>query len=98
MMRDRRLPSVERIGWGILGAAWVAGLAGIPAIEASRNGRLGSIASRDPDRARGLASRHSFARGGASYDSVIHHPEGDAGYVPMVNSFHREWAFCALAG
>src|SRR6266852_5722591 len=97
MMRDRRLPSVERIGWGILGAAWVAGLAVIPAIEASRNGRLVSIASRDPDCARELASRHSFARVGASYDSVIDDPEVDAVYVPLVNSLHRQWTLRALA-
>ena len=88
---------MERIGWGILGAAWIAGLAVIPAIEASRNGRLVSIASRDPDRARELASRHSFARVGASYDSVIDDPEVDAVYVPLVNSLHRKWTLRALA-
>jgi xylose dehydrogenase (NAD/NADP) len=69
----------------------------IPAIEASRNGRLVSIASRDPDRARELASRHSFARVGASYEAVIDDPEVDAVYVPLVNSLHRKWTLRALA-
>ena len=69
----------------------------IPAIEASRNGRLVSIASRDPDRARELASRHSFARVGLSYDAVIDDPEVDAVYVPLVNSLHRKWTLRALA-
>ncbi len=96
-MRDRRLPSVERIGWGILSAAAIAGSAVIPAIEASRNGRLVSIASRDPDRARELASKHSFARVAESYDAVLEDREVDAVYIPLVNSLHREWTLRALA-
>jgi len=88
---------VERIGWGILGAAWIAGIAVVPAIEASRNGRLVSIASRDPARARELASRHAFARIAESYDAVLADREVDAVYVPLVNSLHREWTLRALA-
>lgn len=68
----------------------------IPAIEASRNGRLVSIASRDPARARELATRHSFARVAASYDEVLDDPEVDAVYIPLVNSLHREWTLRAL--
>jgi predicted dehydrogenase len=68
----------------------------IPAIEASRNGRLVSIASRDPARARELASRHSIARVAASYDAVLDDPEVDAVYIPLVNSLHREWTLNAL--
>src|SRR5260370_692357 len=89
--------AVERVGWGILGAAWSGGLEVIPAIEAWGNGRLVSIASRDPNRARELASRHSFARVGASYDAVIDDPEVDAVYVPLINSLHRKWTLRALA-
>ena len=68
----------------------------IPAIEASRNGRLVSIASRDPARARELASRHSIARVAASYGAVLDDPEVDAVYIPLVNSLHREWTLNAL--
>jgi xylose dehydrogenase (NAD/NADP) len=88
---------VERIGWGILGAAWIAGIAVIPAIEASRNGRLVAIASRDPDRAHELASSHTFARVAESYDTVLEDHEVDAVYVPLVNSLHREWTLRALS-
>ena len=69
----------------------------IPAIEVSRNGRLVSIASRDMNRARELASRHPFARVGASYDSVLEDSEVDAVYIPLVNSLHKEWTLRALA-
>jgi predicted dehydrogenase len=88
---------VERIGWGILGAAWIAKIAVIPAIEASRNGRLVSIASRDSARARELDSSHPFARVAASYEAVLEDREVDAVYVPLVNSLHREWTLRALA-
>src|SRR4029077_8822379 len=100
--RPRRCPArgrdiaADRVGWGILGAAWIAGLAVIPAIAASRNGRLVSIASRDAARARELAARHSFARGAASDDAVLDDPEVDAVYIPLVNSLHREWTVRAL--
>ena len=69
----------------------------IPAIEASRNGRLVAIASRDPDRARMLASQHSFERVAASYDAVLDDREVDAVYVPLVNNMHLEWTLRALA-
>jgi xylose dehydrogenase (NAD/NADP) len=81
----------------VLGAAWIAGRAVIPAIEASRNGRLVSIASRDPDRARELASRHAFARVADSYDAVLEDRDVDAVYIPLVNTLHHEWTLRALA-
>ncbi len=68
----------------------------IPAIAASRNGRLVSIASRDPNRAQEVASQHSFARVGASYDAVLDDREVDAVYIPLVNSLHRRWTLRAL--
>ena len=81
----------------MLGAAFIAGRAVIPAIGAARNGRLVSIASRNPDRARELASRHSFARVAASYEAILEDHEVDAVYIPLVNSLHREWTLKALA-
>ena len=85
------------MGWGILGAAWIADRAVIPAIAASSNGRLVSIASRDAERARDFASRHPFARVAGSYDAVLEDREVDAVYIPLVNTLHREWTLRALA-
>jgi D-xylose 1-dehydrogenase (NADP+, D-xylono-1,5-lactone-forming) len=88
---------VERIGWGVLGAAWIARRAVIPAIEGSRNGRLVSIASRDPDRAREIASNHSSVTVAASYDAVLEDSRVDAVYIPLTNDLHRTWTLRALA-
>ena len=81
----------------MLGAAWIAGRAVLPAIAASRNGRLVSIASRDPERARALAAANGIPRVTPNYDEVLTDPEVDAVYIPLVNSLHREWTERSLA-
>ncbi len=81
----------------MLGAADIAGKAVVPAIAASRRSRLVSIASRDAERARELASVHSFARVAATYDAVLDDPEVDAVYIPLINSLHRKWTLRSLA-
>jgi xylose dehydrogenase (NAD/NADP) len=81
----------------VLGAASIADTDVMPAIRASGNGRLVAIASRDPKRARTLASRHSVARVSASYEDVLADPEVDAVYIPLHHSAHREWALRAAA-
>jgi xylose dehydrogenase (NAD/NADP) len=69
----------------------------LPAIAESRNGRLVSIASRDPDRARRMASEHAIPRTAPSYEAVLEDREVDAVYIPLVNSEHREWTLRALS-
>jgi predicted dehydrogenase len=84
------------VGWGVLGAAWIAGRAVLPAIAASRNGRLISIASRDRARARKFAAEHSIQRVAADYDAVLADPDVDAVYIPLVNNLHLEWTLRAF--
>jgi D-xylose 1-dehydrogenase (NADP+, D-xylono-1,5-lactone-forming) len=81
----------------VLGAAWIADVAVLPAIAASDNGRLVAIASRDRARAQQLASKHSIARVSASYDDLLEDNEVDAVYIPLVNNVHKEWTLRALA-
>jgi len=81
----------------VLGAAWIAGAAVLPAIGASRNGRLVSLASRDIGRARRMIEYHSGARALATYEELLEQPDVDAVYIPLVNSLHREWTLRALA-
>ena len=81
----------------MLGAAWIAGRAVLPAIAASRNGRLVSIASRDLERAGKMASEHAIPKVARDYEEVLADPEVEAVYIPLVNSLHREWTERSLA-
>jgi predicted dehydrogenase len=81
----------------VLGAADIADSSVMPAIRASNNGRLVAIASRDPERARAMASRHSVPLVSPTYEALLQEPEVDAVYVPLHNSVHKEWALRAAA-
>ena len=81
----------------MLGAAWIAGRAVIPAIAASCNGALISIASRDAERARAMASQHAIPTVAPDYEAVLADRDVDAVYIPLVNNLHKEWTLRALA-
>jgi xylose dehydrogenase (NAD/NADP) len=81
----------------VLGAAWIARVAVLPAIAASNNGRLVAIASRDAQRAQKVADGYLGANVLASYDAVLADPGVDAVYIPLVNSDHKPWTLRALA-
>jgi D-xylose 1-dehydrogenase (NADP+, D-xylono-1,5-lactone-forming) len=84
------------IRWGILGAANIAINAVAPAIQASAQGQLRAVGSRDVERAR---ERFSFVPDLKIYDKyekVIDDPEIDAIYIPLPNEMHMEWAVRAL--
>ena len=81
----------------MLGAADIARRAVLPAISASKNGRLAAIASRDPQRARQLADTYPGARAADSYEALLADPHVDAVYIPLVNSVHQKWTLHALA-
>ena len=81
----------------MLGAADIADSSVVPAIRASNNGRLVAIASRDPERARAMASRHSVPLVSPTYEALLQEPEVDAVYIPLHNSVHKEWGLRAAA-
>jgi xylose dehydrogenase (NAD/NADP) len=81
----------------VLGAAWIAGAAVLPAIGASKNGRLVAIGSRDQGRAQLQVDKYPGAHAAGSYDAVLSDPAVDAVYIPLVNSDHKEWTLHALA-
>ncbi len=80
----------------MLGAAWIAGHAVLPAIGNSRNGYLVALGSRELARARDMGSENGVLRCVETYDAVLADPEVEAVYIPLVNSLHREWAVRAL--
>ena len=83
--------------WGVLGAAWIADLALLPALREADGSELLAIASRDAARAREMAGRHAIPRVHADYAAVLADPDVDAVYVPLPNSLHLPWTQRALA-
>ena len=66
-----------------------------PAIQASSNGALVAVASRDAERARAFAAETGIPRHHGSYEALLRDPEVDAVYIPLPNGMHREWSIRA---
>lgn len=88
--------SEHRVRWGVMGTANIGRAAVNPAIQASSNGALVAIASRDADRARDFAEAHSIPRAYGSYEALLEDEAVDAVYIPLPNSLHREWTIRAV--
>jgi predicted dehydrogenase len=80
------------VNWGFVGAGWIAQKAMAPAVHASSAARLVSVASRDPDRARGLGSETVYT----DYRALLDDAEVDVVYVCLANHQHAELAIEAL--
>lgn len=87
---------MPRLRFGVMGAAWIADRAMLPAMLAARNAEPVAIASREPARATALAQRHGIARVHSSYEALLQDDGVDAVYIALVNSLHREWTVRAL--
>ena len=81
----------ERLRWGVLGAARVARRRVIPAIQASANGAVVALASRDLDKGRAVAAEVGIGRVHGSYEALLADPGVDAIYNPLPNALHAEW-------
>ena len=81
----------------MLGAADIADKALLPAMRAAAGSEPLAIASRSPQRAQALASRHGVPRVHATYDHLLADPDIDGVYLPLTNDAHRPWTLRALA-
>ena len=79
----------------MLSTANIARAAVNPALQASRNGELVAVASRDLGRAREFASKWGIPRSHGRYEALLDDPDIDAIYIPLPNSLHREWTIRA---
>ena len=86
---------VAPLRWGVLGAASIAVRRVIPAIQASRYGRVVAIASRELAKARGAANEAGIERAWGSYEELLADPEVDAIYNPLPNHLHVPWSIRA---
>nr|WP_321461986.1 Gfo/Idh/MocA family oxidoreductase [uncultured Cohaesibacter sp.] len=87
------------IRWGILGTARIAREQLVPAIQASRNGSLHAVASRNQQSADAFAKRFGMPLAFGSYEELLASSEVDAIYIPLPTSQHVEWTRrCLEAG
>lgn len=88
---------MNKIRFGILGAAKIAVDKVIPAMQGGMHTEVVAIASRDGDKARAAASRLGIPRAHASYEALIADPDVDAIYNPLPNHLHLPWTRAAAA-
>lgn len=89
----------DQIRWGILSTASIGYRRVVPAMQASRNGVVTAVASRNLERAQEFAADLGIEHAYGSYDELLASDAVDAIYNPLPNSEHAEWAIkCAEAG
>ncbi|GCE12199.1 Gfo/Idh/MocA family protein [Tengunoibacter tsumagoiensis] len=84
------------VRWGILSSANIGVRAVAPAIQASHNGRLLAVGSRDPRHAAELYAFAPNVRIYDGYEQIIADPDIEAVYIPLPNALHAEWAIKAM--
>ena len=87
--------SDRRLRWGVLSTANIGKVAVNPAIQASSNGELLAVASRDEGRAREFAEKGGIPTHYGSYEALLEDDRIEAVYNPLPNSMHREWTIRA---
>ncbi len=86
---------VDKVRWGVLGAAKIAREKVIPAMQCSRWAGVSAIASRDLEKARAAASALGIPRAYGSYDELLADPDVEAVYNPLPNHLHVPWSIRA---
>jgi predicted dehydrogenase len=81
----------DKVRWGILGAARIALVKVIPAMQKSELCEIHAIASRDPAKAKEAAAGLGIPKAYGSYEELIADPEIDAIYNPLPNHLHLPW-------
>lgn len=83
---------MNRINWGILGAANIAFSELLPAIRRSQNGEVVAVASRNREK----AIRFNTVKIYDTYEELLLDESIDAVYIPLPNALHKEWAIKAM--
>jgi predicted dehydrogenase len=77
--------------WGVISTSNIGRAAVNPAIQASSNGELLAVASRNEETAREFATKAGLPDYYGSYEALLDDERIDAVYIPLPNSLHREW-------
>jgi predicted dehydrogenase len=84
------------VRWGILGTARINRRL-VPALHASRWGKLCAVASRDLARATAHAKQYVIPKAVQGYQTLLDDAAIDAVYIPLPNTEHVPWTLAAIA-
>ncbi len=82
---------MEKLRWGILGAAGIARKQLIPALKSSSLCELVAVASRDALKGASYAKENGIPVSYGSYEELLSDPSIDVIYNPLPNHLHVEW-------
>lgn len=83
---------IEKVRWGILGAAKIAVEKVIPSMQSGNYCEIAAIASRNSVKAEKAANDLSIPKSYGSYEDLLNDAEIEAVYIPLPNHLHLEWS------
>jgi predicted dehydrogenase len=86
---------MRKLRWGVLGAARIATVKVIPAMQRGDFTEITAIASRDGARAEQAALELGIPKAYGSYEEMLADPDIDAVYNPLPNHLHVSWSIRA---
>ncbi|MBN1378772.1 MAG: Gfo/Idh/MocA family oxidoreductase [Gammaproteobacteria bacterium] len=87
---------MNKVRWGILGAAKIGLEKVIPAMQLGQYCDITAIASRELTKAQTAAKHLSIPKAYGSYEELIADPDIDAVYIPLSNQLHVPWSIKSL--
>ena len=87
--------TMQKVRWGVLGAARIATVKVIPAMQQGRLSEIVGIASRDRSKAAEAARALGIPKAYGSYEEMLADPEIEAVYNPLPNHLHVPWSIRA---
>jgi predicted dehydrogenase len=85
----------DKVLWGVLGAANIALMKVIPAMQRSERCEIAALASRDLPKARGAAAALAIPKAYGSYEELLADTAIEAIYNPLPNHLHVPWSIRA---
>jgi len=82
---------MNKVRWGVLGAANIAVKKVIPAMQQSDWCEINALASRDIQKAQRFAGELGIAKAYGSYEELIADADIEAVYIPLPNHLHVPW-------
>jgi predicted dehydrogenase len=81
----------EKVRWGVMGAARIAVIKVIPAMQKSELCEITALASRDFAKGQEAAAKLGIPKTYGSYEELLADPDIDAIYNPLPNHLHLPW-------